>query len=219
MSGPARPDRERLRGLHVLADDASTWHRDPVAQARGACEGGASVVQLRVKHAPDERALAWGHEIRALTRARGALFVFNDRFDLALLCDADGVHLGQQDLPPQRVPESVRGRLLVGLSTHTLEQARAAGGEPVDYVAFGPVFGTRSKDSEYAPRGVAMLAEVVRITSPRPTVAIGGIDATNAERVVAAGAALAVIGAVAGADDPASATRDLLHRLGAGSRA
>lgn len=207
---------ELLRGLHVLADDASRWKLNPPEQARAACLGGAAVVQLRAKLASDRDALRWAAEIRAATRDAGVLFLVNDRFDLALLARADGVHLGQEDLPPGRLPAELRQQLLVGRSTHTLEQARAACDEPVDYLAFGPVFGTRSKRSPYDARGLEALAEVVRLAAPRPVVAIGGIDAGNAPKVAAAGAAgVAVISAVAGADDPEAATRQLadgLHR-------
>ncbi|MFI5217459.1 MAG: thiamine phosphate synthase, partial [Candidatus Limnocylindria bacterium] len=95
--------------------------------------------------------------------------------------------------------------------THTLEQAAAARREPVDYVAFGPVFGTSSKDSPWGPRGLAQLAEVVRSVRPLPVVAIGGIDASNAASVRVAGAAgFAVISAVAGAREPEAATRALV---------
>jgi thiamine-phosphate pyrophosphorylase len=202
--------RDRLRGLHVLADDAPHWKCDPPEQARAACRGGAAVVQLRTKFVSDRDMLSWAAEIRAATREAGVLFLVNDRFDLALLADADGVHLGQEDVPPSWLPAQARERLLVGRSTHTLAQARAACDEPIDYVAFGPVFGTRSKRSPYDARGLEALAEVVRIAAPRPVVAIGGIDADNARAVAAAGAAgVAVISAVAGADDPVAATRQL----------
>ncbi len=207
---PRAAARHRLHGLHVLADDAPRWKRDPPEQARAACRGGAAVVQLRAKLASDRDAFSWAAEIRAATREAGVLFLVNDRFDLALLADADGVHLGQQDLPPRQLPPEARKRLLIGRSTHSLEQARAACDEPVDYVAFGPVFGTRSKRSPYDACGLEALAEVVRLAAPRPVVAIGGIDADNAGAVAAAGAAgMAVISAVAGADDPVAATRRL----------
>ena len=97
-------------GLHVLADDDPRWPVGPVEQARAACDGGASVVQLRAKHATDSQTVAWGREIRDLTRASGARFVVNDRFDLALLCDADGVHLGQDDLAPADILRMGTGR-------------------------------------------------------------------------------------------------------------
>jgi thiamine-phosphate pyrophosphorylase len=202
--------RNRLHGLHVLADDAPHWKCNPPEQARAACRGGAAAVQLRAKFTSDRDLLSWASEIRTATREAGVLFLVNDRFDLALLAGADGVHLGQEDLPPRRLPAQAREHLLVGRSTHTLEQARAACDEPIDYVAFGPVFGTRSKRSPYDARGLEALAEVVRLAAPRPVVAIGGIDADNARAVAAAGAAgVAVISAVAGADDPAAATRQL----------
>jgi len=118
--------RSSLAGLHVLADDDPRWKWDPVEQARAACEGGAAVVQLRAKRTGDREALAWGREIRGLTRACGALFFVNDRFDLARLCEADGVHLGQTDLPPARLPAEARARLAVGRSTHDEAEVRRA---------------------------------------------------------------------------------------------
>ena len=202
---------ERLHGLHVLADDDPRWKWDPVEQARAACAGGAAVVQLRAKRAPDREALAWGRAIRAETRRAGALLVVNDRFDLALAIGADGVHLGQGDLPPARLPAEVRVALRVGRSTHTPAQLRAAQGEPVDYVAFGPVFGTRSKQSDYAERGLEALAQAARTAVPLPLIAIGGVDAARAAGLRAAGAAgFAVISAVAGAEDPEAAVRALV---------
>jgi thiamine-phosphate pyrophosphorylase len=214
VNAGGRGSSGRLRGLFALADDDPRWPRDPVAQARAAGAGGAAAIQLRAKHATDREALAWAAEIRAIARACGALFFVNDRFDLALAADADGVHLGQEDLPPERVPPEIRRRLLIGRSTHTLEQARAARDEPVDYVAFGPVFGTRSKQSPYEARGLALLADVVELVAPRPVVAIGGIDAGNAREIARAGAAgAAVISAVAAAGDPEQATRELVAAL------
>lgn len=204
----ARPDP--LAGLHVLADDGP-WPHDPVAQARGACRGGASVVQLRAKRAVDRQVLAWGRAIRELTRAAGVLFFVNDRFDLALACDADGVHLGQGDVAPARLPAAVRARLRVGRSTHTWEEVRQALHEPVDYVAFGPVFGTTSTDTGFTARGLTMLREVAGHVAPLPLVAIGGIDASNAADVAGTGVdAAAVLSAVADAGDPAAATAALL---------
>jgi len=185
-----------------------------VEQARAACEGGAAVVQLRAKRATDRATLEMAVEIRSIARASGALFFVNDRFDLALLAEADGVHLGQDDVAPACLPAEVRRRLLIGRSTHTLAQARAACAEPVDYVAFGPVFETRSKDSPYDPRGLALLAHAVRSMAPHPVIAIGGIDLARAASVVRAGAAgAAVISAVAGAIDSRAAARALVRAL------
>jgi len=208
---------DRLRGLHVLADAASRWKHDPPQQAEHACAGGASVVQLRAKQALDREVLAWGREIREITRAHDVLFIMNDRFDLALATQADGVHLGQTDLPPDRIPEDVRSRLLIGRSTHTPEQIRHACHEPVDYVAFGPLFGTRSKHTRFRPRGIPALEEMVRSVAPLPAVAIGGIDITNIAGVRRAGAGAAVISAVAGADDPVAATCKLVESMQKGA--
>lgn len=211
----SRPPAARVRGLYVLADDDPRWRRDPVEQAQTALRGGASVVQLRVKHATDRQTLAWAAAIRRVADAHGALFLVNDRFDLALAARADGVHLGQEDLPPAAIPRSACEKLLVGRSTHSVEQARASLAEPVDYIAFGPVFRTPSKDSPYTPRGVARLAQVVRLVAPRPVVAIGGLDAKGAAEAVRSGAAaVAVISAVAGAPDPEAAARELTRALG-----
>ena len=197
--------------MHVLCDDDPRWGRDPVAQAEAACRAGVSVIQLRTKHAGDRRALEWAREIRALTRRSGIRFVVNDRFDIALLADADAVHLGQEDLPPSAVPGEYRARLAIGRSTHTPEQLEAARDEDVDYVAFGPVFGTRSKDSPFSARGLEALADAIGRAAPRPLVAIGGIEATHLRRLRSLGVAgVAVISAVAAAADPERAAAEFV---------
>ena len=203
-------------GLHVLADDDPRWPHDPVAQAIAACAGGAAVVQLRAKLATDRAALAWGEAIRAATRRAGALFCVNDRIDHALACGADAVHLGQEDVPPARIPAEWRARLAIGRSTHTPEQVARACEEPVDYVAVGPVFDTRSKEQAWSARGLEALAAAVQRAAPRPVVAIGGIDASRVAALRQTGAAgFAVISAVAGAPDPEAATRELVKSWGA----
>jgi thiamine-phosphate pyrophosphorylase len=194
-----------------LADDDPRWQKGPVEQARDACAAGAPVVQLRVKHATDRQCLEWAREIRSLTRASGTRFVLNDRYDLALLAEADAVHLGQTDLPPSAVPENVRERLAIGRSTHTTKQLEAARHESVDYIAFGPVFGTTSKESEFDARGLDALEAAVGIAAPRPLIAIGGIRADHLldlRRVGVGG--FAVISNVAGAVDPIEAARTLM---------
>ena len=214
MASPARAAGSRLIGLHLLADDDPRWRHGARAQATAACAGGAAVVQLRAKHAGDAAALALARELRSLTAAAGLLLVVNDRFDLALACGADGVHLGQDDLPPARLPAAARARLLVGRSTHSLEQVRRARAEGVDYLGFGPVFGTSSKASPWSPRGCEALAEAVRSAAPLPVIAIGGIDAERAAEAARAGAAgVAVISAVAAAADPLRAVRELVLGL------
>ena len=208
-----RAGLELLRGLYVLADDDPRWKHGVRAQLEGALAGGSTVVQLRLKQTADGAALELARWAAARARDAGALLFVNDRFDLALLAGADGVHLGQDDLPPESLPADARARLWVGLSTHTPEQLLASRARPVDYVAFGPVFATASKTSEYAARGLGALADAARAAG-RPLVAIGGISPENAASVRAAGAAAAaVISATADAPDPAAATRYLSRRF------
>jgi thiamine-phosphate pyrophosphorylase len=200
-------------GVHPLADDAPGWRWDARAVVEGALAGGAQALQLRLKHTPDREALELARWTAQRCRAAGALLLVNDRFDLADLSGADGVHLGQDDVAPEEIPAPLRARLVVGLSTHTIEQVRASGERPVDYIGFGPVFGTGSKSSPYPARGLALLAEAVAL-SRHPVVAIGGIGAANIAEVARAGAAAAaVLSAVANAPDPAAATRYLAQRF------
>ena len=172
------------------------------------------MVQLRAKGAIDREALAWCRAIRPITRDAGALFIVNDRFDLALAAEADGVHLGQDDLPPGRIPPETRELLLIGRSTHDPAQAQRACREPIDYLAFGPVFGTSSKQSADDARGLAALGEIAALAGSLPLVAIGGIDLGRVAEVIQAGAsAAAVISAVAAAEDPVAATRALVTAI------
>ena len=201
----------RFAGLHVLADDNPCWNHDPVVQAEAACKAGAHVIQLRTKTASDACTLEWARAIRSVTRQFEALFVVNDRFDLAMASEADAVHLGQNDLPPSSVPSKVRRKLAIGRSTHTLPQIVAAKQEPVDYLAFGPVFGTQSKSSQYSARGLHPLCEAARMAAPYPLVAIGGIDSSNLEAVIKSGAdGVAVISAIASVADPQVAAHQLV---------
>ena len=205
---------ERFAGLHVLADDDPRWRFGPVEQAQAACDGGAAVVQLRAKRATDRETLAWGEAIRAATRRAGVLFVVNDRFDLALALEADAVHVGQLDLPPARVRSAAGAELAIGRSTHDEAELARASKEPVDYVAFGPVFETTSKETPHAARGLERLAAAAACVAPRPLVAIGGIDAEHIGALFAAGArGVAVLSAVAAAADPTAATRRLVRAL------
>jgi thiamine-phosphate pyrophosphorylase len=198
-------------GLHVLVDDDPRWESSPVEQARNACTAGVPVVQLRAKHATDCQCLEWATEIRALTRAAGSRFVMNDRFDIALLAEADAVHLGQTDLPPSAIPESTRTKLAIGRSTHTRAQLEAARAEDLDYVAFGPVFGTTSKESEFDARGLEALAIATRLAAPRPLIAIGGIQASHLSELRRIGVGgFAVISGIAAAQDPVAAARELM---------
>jgi len=208
-SSSGRARLARLAGLYAIVGGP-----EPVARAVAAIAGGARVVQVRIKDAPAGAVLEVARRVVALARGR-ALVLVNDRADLALLAGADGVHVGDEDLPPAEARRLVGPELLVGRTCRTLDEARAAIAEGADHVGFGPVFGTRSKALAVPPRGPALLAEVTRALAA-PVVAIGGIDAGNVGEVARAGAACAaVIDALFGAGDP----RENAARLAAGFEA
>jgi thiamine-phosphate pyrophosphorylase len=193
-AGGAR--RTRLGGLYVIAGGP-----DPVRQAGAAIEGGARVVQVRMKDAPAGAVLDAARRIVALAAGR-ALVIVNDRADLALLSGADGVHLGDDDLPVPEARRLVGPGLLVGRTTRTLAEARAAISEGADHVGFGPIFATRTKALAVPPRGIEALRDVAGALGA-PVVAIGGIGAATIGEVARAGAACAaVIEAVFGEGDP-----------------
>ena len=199
-------------GLHVIAGGAST--EAVLAIAEAALEGGARIVQARMKGVPSRTLfLAASAVAEAVGRVPGARLVVNDRLDVALAVGAEAVHLGQDDLPPEaaRAAIAATGRSLVyGLSTHDLAQAVAAEGAGATYIGFGPVFATGSKGDALPPRGIAELAAVCRAVQV-PVIAIGGITLENAANAVAAGAAgIAVISAVAGAPDRVAAVREIV---------
>lgn len=175
-------------------------------QVEAAIRGGVTLVQLREKQRSDGETYRVGMELRDLVRRAGAAFFVNDRTDLALALAADGVHVGQGDLPVDAVRRIAPG-LLVGASSHDLESARRV--QAADYVAFGPIFPTPSKEDAAAPTGVAALRQAAAEIS-RPLVAIGGIGAANAAQLKSSGVVgLAVISAILGASDPEAAARRL----------
>ncbi len=186
----------------------------PVAQ--GGLEGGVDIIQLREKEISDQRRLALATMVRDWARAAGKLFIVNDRPDLAALVDADGVHLGQDDLPVAAARRIVGSRALIGVSTHTIEQARQAVSEGADYLGVGPVFPSTTKSfHDFAGlEFVEQAAEEIRI----PWFAIGGITPDNLPQLQSAGARrIAVSSAICSADHPRQAARDLAGALAATS--
>lgn len=213
----ARLSRVRL----YVVSDAGQAPAQVVATVAAACAGGADAVQLRRTGGDDLETLRLAERCREVTTAAAALFVVDDRLDVAMAVDADGVHLGQTDLPAAAARRLWPGRL-VGVSIHSLAQALAAEAAGADYLGVGPVWATPTKPGR-TPVGLELVADVaaaVRI----PWVAIGGIDAGNASRVLDAGARrIAVVRAVCAAPDPraaAAALRRLVEaRAGAGAAA
>lgn len=157
-------------------------------------EGGASLVQLREKHLSPRDFYAAAEDALSVARERKMLLIVNDRVDIALAVGADGVHLGQDDMPPAAARELLGQQAIIGFSTHSIEQAREAARLLVDYIAIGPIFNTSSKENPDAVIGLDGLRRVRQAVGQMPLVAIGGITSETASAVLNAGAdAIAVI--------------------------
>ncbi len=177
--------------LYAIFDPEQITSRDAAKVVHDLLAGGAKFLQLRVKALPPSDFLDLARRARAETRSYGCKLIVNDRVDIALACDADGVHLGQEDLP-LAVGRKLIGGKIIGISTHDLAQAREAEQNGADYIGFGPMFGTSTKDTGYAARGVDMLRQI-RAGVNLPIVAIGGINEQNVQQVWQAGANSAAI--------------------------
>ena len=198
--------------LYVILDRTAARGRDLGTVLDGALAGGCRLFQLREKEWPSGRLLPLAERLRARCRHAGATFIVNDRVDLALAVDADGVHLGQEDLPPGVARPLLRPGMLLGLSTHSEAQAQAAQAAGADYIAVGAMFPTGTKpDFELVGPGLLRkLRGQIRV----PLIGIGGITLDNVAEVIRAGAdGVAVISAVCGAPDPEAATRRFLDLI------
>jgi len=195
--------------LYAIVDPDQTGGRPLVPVIDAVLAGGASVLQLRVKDRPADEFLDLALTAREKTARAGCLLIVNDRVDIALAARADGVHLGQDDLPLEAA-RPLLGRGLIGVSTHSAEQAEAAERGGADYIGFGPMFPTRTKETGYASRGLDLLASVRRRVDI-PIVAIGGITAENVARTWDSGAdAAAMISYLTRGDDIATRVRSVL---------
>ncbi len=203
---------KRLRGLYVIIDPALAEGRDEVEIAREALAGGARLLQLRDKTREKGLQLPIARALRALCRARGAPFIVNDHVDLALAVDADGVHVGQKDLPVSAVRRLVSREMIVGCSTNNPGEARRAEADGADYVSVGRLFATGSKQDTRPATTEALRA--VKAAVSVPVCAIGGITEANIDEALAAGADMAaVIAAVIAAPDVTAAARRLAARF------
>jgi thiamine-phosphate pyrophosphorylase len=181
---------------------------------RAALAAGAAIVQLREKDMPERRLVELGRRVRVWTRETDAVLIMNDRADLAVATDADGVHVGQDELPVKEARAIVGPRRLVGVSTHSIEQARQAVLDGADYLGVGPVFPSATKAFDWVA-GLELVRQVAAEIS-LPWFAIGGINAENIAAVLEAGATrIAVSHAILSADDPGSVTSTLCERLNA----
>ena len=173
--------------------------------AEAAVRAGVKIVQLRMKHASREDVLREAREVRRATAGTDTLFIVNDDPALAAEAEADGVHVGQDDMPPAEVRARFPQLRVVGLSTHNPAQVRASTSQPIDYIGVGPVYATPTKDVPDPTLGLATMREMIAAAA-HPAVAIGGIDAERLPAVLAAGARnFAVVRAVCQSPDPYSA--------------
>lgn len=205
-AGAARRARLECARLYLVC--TSTGERDLAELLRAAVAGGVDIVQLRDKHLPDEQLLAAAQRARALCEELGALLIINDRPLLAREVRADGLHVGQDDMPVAQARELLGPHVLIGLSTHTPEQIDAEAATSADYIGVGPVHETPTK-----PGRAAVGLELVRYAAAharRPFFAIGGLHVGNLGAVIDAGATrVCVLRAISAAADPERAARRL----------
>jgi thiamine-phosphate pyrophosphorylase len=200
--------------LYVIIDPEACRAHSAVETARLALEGGARVIQWRDKRREKGDQLPEAHAVREFCLRDDVLFIANDHVDLALAIGANGVHLGQHDLPVDIVRTFVPHDFIVGASTNNAEEARRAVEKGASYVAIGSVFPTGSKEPERTRAASVDRIREVKAAVDVPVVAIGGINASNVDEVIAAGAdAVAVISAVCGVEDPRAAAAQLAARF------
>jgi thiamine-phosphate pyrophosphorylase len=219
---PPRRSRRRivLPPLYAIvdADIAARAGMSVPALARAYLAGGARFFQLRAKNATGREFLAWADEVAADVRRHDGLFVVNDRADIAALAGVRGVHVGQDDLPVEAVHRVIGPEAFVGLSTHTFQQIDEALKQPIAYLAVGPVFGTRTKDTGYEAVGLDLVRHAAARAASAgdiPVVAIGGITLASAPSVLAAGAtSVAVITDLVSTGDPAARAAEFVASLG-----
>ena len=200
--------------LYVVLDRTASAGRDLDEILAAALAGGAEMIQLREKTEPSGTLFPLAQRLLARCRAAGVPFIVNDRVDLAVALGADGVHVGQEDLPPAAARSLMKPGMVLGLSTHSEEQAAAAQAAGADYVAVGSIFPTTTKPIRHlvGPALARRVRPLVRV----PLIGIGGITPENAAEVIAAGCdGVAVISAVCAAPDPAAAARRFVSAIDA----
>lgn len=195
--------------LYLVTDAGLSLGRPHVQVVEDAVRGGVTVVQYREKSAGTRQMIEEARELRQLCKAAGVPFIVNDRIDIALAVDADGVHVGQDDMPASLARRLIgKGRIL-GVSAGSLEEARKAEADGADYIGASPIFATPTKTDAPAPLGVEGLRQLARVVSI-PVVAIGGINAGNARSMMTAGAAgVAVVSAIVAAQNVEAAAKEI----------
>lgn len=211
MSGKRLRKAIREARLYVLLTSNLCKH-SALDTARLTIHGGAEVLQLRGKDMPEKELLRLARELRGLTRELGTLFIINDRPDIAVEVQADGLHIGQEDIPIEEARRLVGNDRLIGLSAHSIQEARRAQAHGADYLGIGPIFTTDTK-AQADPVGTKLIEETVKEIDI-PFFAIGGIDTRNIRQVLDAGATrVAVCSAIVSQEDVLAATRSFSHEL------
>ena len=200
---------KKIGRLHVLTDTVQQDHFTHLELAERAIDGGADTIQFRQKKGSTKELIETATEMKRLCAEKGAVFIVNDRIDVAIAADADGVHLGQDDFPIPLARKLMGKDCIIGGSAATPEEIEKCIGEGADYVGFGPVYPTGSKEDAGPVSGIDFLKQIVAST-PVPVIAIGGIDQANAIHVMSTGVhGIAVISAVCCREDPQKAAREL----------
>ena len=218
MAAPAPWSRERLRDalrLYLVTDQPSLKGRTLIDVVQAAVQGGVTCVQLREKHANSRDFYAQAVALMDLLLPLHIPLIINDRLDIALACGAQGVHLGQSDMPADVARKLLPPEVFIGWSVETMDEVTRSATLPVDYLGVSPVFATPTKADTAQPWGLEGLQRL-RATTNLPLVAIGGIHLHNATQVLQAGAdSLAVVSAICAADDPCAASQQLRELIDA----
>jgi thiamine-phosphate pyrophosphorylase len=196
--------------LYVITDEQLGRGRTHLQIAQSAIAGGAEVIQLRDKNASGKKLYETGLELKSLTRKRKVTFIMNDRIDLAVILDADGVHIGQSDIPAEVARRLLGPQKILGVSAASLVEALQAEANGADYLGVGPIFEARATKADAGnPQGLDLLRQI-REKCRLPLIAIGGINRQNVARVIQAGAnGAAVISAIVAADDISEAANQI----------
>jgi thiamine-phosphate pyrophosphorylase len=199
--------------LYLVTDAGLSRGRTLLQVVGAALRGGVTVVQYREKSATTRRMIEEARELRKLCASAGVPFIVNDRVDVALAVDADGVHVGQDDMPAALVRRLIGDKKILGVSAGDPEEARRAVADGADYIGASPVFATPTKPDAPPPMGTEGLRRLARAVSI-PVVAIGGMNAENAPSIMAAGASgIAVVSAIVAADDVERAAQVILSAM------
>jgi thiamine-phosphate pyrophosphorylase len=199
--------------LYTIADTLARPELSFVTIAGQLCAGGAKILQLRAKDVSSREFLEIARQVKMICHRAGCLFIVNDRADIALAVDADGVHVGQEDLPLAAARKVLGSKKIIGVSTHDPQQAQIAERDGADYIGFGPIYGTTTKATGYSARGLEQLREIRSLVQV-PIVAIGGITAERALATLTAGAdAVAVISDLVLATDVSRRVLETLMHL------